>query len=179
MRSRLIFVSLSALSIMFLHAACGGDDGGGGGGGLPDASVKMDAAVQMDAPAAIMGLGQKCDQSTPCPQSAPTCVRVGTSTVGFCSLLCHADAQMKTDANGQISTQTDTSADNPKCAAIFTASPGTGVCGMPVNVSPTPTNPPQKNTTFTYQAHCVVQCGAGNSCPAGLTCNTQVMWCVP
>jgi len=108
------------------------------------------------------------------------CLSTQGATVGFCSLICHAGAQFQTDAQGNIKpppASTDTSTDNPTCAAQYTGSEGTAACDIPVNVSPTPTNPLQKNTTFTYDAYCGIDCGANNSCPSGWTCNTQFMAC--
>jgi hypothetical protein len=99
---------------------------------------------------------------------------------GFCSLLCHANAQMMTNAQSQISGGTDLTADNSKCTAIYTGgAAGTAECEVPVNVMPTPMNPLQPNTTFTYQAYCGITCGTGNTCPTGLTCNQNAGLCVP
>lgn len=154
--------------------ACGGDDGGGGGG--VDAAPAIDAPP--DAPPALVGLGQICNQTTACPASAPVClVLMQGATQGFCSLLCHADAQFMTNANAQVDSVTDLTADDAKCTAQYTGTAGVASCFLPLDR--TPAGALQANTTYTFQAHCAISCGPNNTCGTGLTCNTTNMLCQP
>ncbi len=147
-------------------------------------TTQHDAPVvnpMVDAPAAaITGLGQACGTGKPaCPTSAPQCLSTSSTAPGFCSLECHAAATVMTDASGNFGNPNTTPADTAKCTAIYSATPGTADCDVPVNLSPTPTNPPQKSTTFTFDAYCGIDCGTGNTCPTGFTCDTAAMVCQP
>ena len=133
-----------------------------------------------DAAAATTGLGQGCGTGMPaCPTTAPTCLTTSSTAPGFCSAVCHAGATVMTDAQGNFGALSTTPADDSKCTAIFTGTAGAPKCDIPVNLTPTPTNPIQKSTTFTFDAYCGINCGTGNTCPTGLTCNTQAMVCEP
>jgi hypothetical protein len=153
----------------------------------PDAAIttQHDAppVVVVDAPpAALAGLGQKCNSTTPCPSSAMSCLSAQGATNGFCSLVCHAGATFMTDATGNPTDPNlgTVAADTTKCNAAYTGgAAGVADCDVPVNFNPVPTNPPQKSTTFTYDAYCGIDCGTGNTCPTGLTCDTTDMSCNP
>jgi hypothetical protein len=65
--------------------ACSGDDGGIS---TVDAA-RIDAG--MDA-LNLTGLGQLCNDNSPCPQNAPICLTFSdTATNGYCTPLCHDD----------------------------------------------------------------------------------------
>jgi hypothetical protein len=165
-----------ALGLLGSVAACGSSS-------TPNkvdaAVVHLDTGVTVDAPpSTLTGLGQKCGTGMPaCPANAPGCLTSGAGAVGFCSAICHAGAMFKTDAAKTPGMFTDTTADNPKCAAIFTGTVGTAECTEIVNVKPAP--PLVANTTYTFDAACGIVCGAGNTCPGGLTCDTTTMLCNP
>jgi hypothetical protein len=172
-----------AAASCFTLFACGGDDGGGGGGGMPDAKVFTDAPAQMDAPPAmLMGLGQKCVPSmmgADCPSSANGCLSFASgATSGICTKLCVASGTFMTDAMSQpTNVNPDPTTQNATCTAIYSGTTGSGACEAFVNIMPAP--PLQANMNYTFAAACIVKCGAGNTCPSGLTCDTQVMWCKP
>jgi hypothetical protein len=160
--------------------ACGEDDGGGDRAPV-DAPKPVDAAV--DAPAQLMGLGQKCVpsmQGADCPTSAPGCLSFGqNATSGICSKLCVQNGTFSTDSNANPTNMNppDPTVNNSVCAAIYTGTVGSGVCNAYVNQMP-PGNL-QPNSNYTFQVACAVGCGANNACPTGYTCDTQTMWCMP
>lgn len=182
-----------AVTFAMTLGACGGGDDGKTVA-LVDAptSTKKDAPTTNptpDAPTttAIMGLGQTCDQTHACPSSAMQCVTTSQgATSGFCTLACHTGATFMTDANAQPTDPNlgTTSADAAKCTAAYSAgSSGTANCDLPLNVKPAPTGGMlAKNTTYTYDAYCAIDCGgtqAAPTCPSGLTCDTSSGYCFP
>jgi len=170
-----------AIPFALMLAACGG---GGSTNPTPDApnGTVHDApsATPDSAPAAVTGLGQKCGTGLPaCPTTASACLTAQGAASGFCSGVCHMGATLMTDAQGNVGPSNVVAADDAKCAAIYTSTPGTALCSLDVNIMPAPTNPIQKSTTFTFDAYCGIKCGTGNTCPAAMTCNTTQMLCIP
>jgi hypothetical protein len=170
-----------AIPFALMLAACGGGGSTNPTIDAPNNTVHDAPSVTPDAPAtAVTGLGQKCGTGLPaCPTASPTCLTLQGAATGFCSGVCHMAATFTTDAQGAIASTTVVAADDSKCTAIYSATVGTPICGLEVNVMPTPTNPIQKSTTFTFDAYCGVKCGTGNTCPTGMTCNTTQMLCTP
>ncbi len=165
-----------AICTIGLAAACGGDS----------ESVKVDAAPTIDAPpqtidapAALKGLGQKCNAAMPCTAPA-TCLSAPNAAFGFCSTPCHPQAGFMTDANKQIvgASVTITPADDAACVATYSGGPAASAsCFLPLNVVPAP--PLAANTAYKFDAFCQIDCGTGNTCPTGLTCNTAARICAP
>ena len=186
MRLTTILFSILAATTLSLAACGGGDDGGGGGGG-DDAPDANDQVVVPDAnePVALMGLGQRCVpamQNADCPATAPACLSAGAAaTTGICSKVCVASSTFMT--NGATppvpgAFNPDPTTQNGQCTAIFTGTAGTAACNTPANLTPAH-NPLMANTTYTVLFACGIQCGAGNTCPGDLTCNTASMSCQP
>ena len=162
------------LSIILALGACGDD----GGGTTVDAMPMIDAAP--DAPAATVGLGQICGQGMPaCPTQAPACLTAMGDTVGFCSALCADNAMGMTDAQGDLPLANVTPAPNQgACTAAFSASVGTPACALILGGYQPPHNPMMANMPYTMiDLACAIACGAGNTCPTGLTC--QMGGCFP
>lgn len=186
--------SLYAVSFAMILAACGGGDDGKTVN-LADASTtKKDGntnpvdgnTTTVDGPAAgLTGLGQECDQTHACPSAAMSCLSSQGAAKGFCSLECHAAATFMTDANGNPTDQNlgTTAADASTCNAQYTGgSAGVAACDVILNLNPAITSAPAKNTKYTYDAYCGVDCGgtmAAPTCPTGLTCNTMYGSCEP
>ncbi len=170
---RTFTILLAALTL----AACGGSDAK-----TADAKLAFDAPTggnpdaptggNPDAPAGGPGLASTCTQQMACPANAPDCYGGPTSqTTGWCSLNCAAGIMSKPNAQGQFPGPADQAAADAVCAAQFSGSVGTAKCAFIANLNPDPGNAdPDPNTTYTYDAICALQCGAGNTCPAGLTC---------
>ncbi len=165
--------------------ACGGDDGPSGGVDAPPATV--DAAP--DAPAALMGLGQRCVPSmggADCPGDLG-CLGPSTSTTnnGMCTTQCAMNVMFTTNAQGGVPPQGMTGAETPNpaasngtCTAAYTGGIGTAACNSPFGLTPAPSGGMlAPNTTYTVQYACGINCGANNTCPTGLTCNTTIMQC--
>lgn len=161
------FAAVSLFISSVLMTACGG-----GSDAKVDAAIdaKPIDALVVDAPAALVGLGQKCVKSADCPTTTPGCLIKPGAAFGFCSAICHMNAMFMTDAASMISGGTDVSLDDPKCVALFTG----GTAGVPKCnqfVNRTPSGALMPNTTYTVQAVCNVACTATNTCPSGMTCN--------
>ena len=161
---------------------CGGDDGGGVS--VPDAAVKMDAAVDAP-PAGLTGLGQTCVvamQGADCPTNAPGCLSYAQgATKGICTNLCVMNGSFMTDAQAMpvaASFNPNPTTKDATCVALYTG----GAQGTPTCSALTrrvPTGNLAANTTYMFDMACEVSCGTGNTCPAGLTCDTNFMSCVP
>ena len=162
---------LFAVCTAGLMAACGSDSSA-----KVDATpVTPDAAKVVDAaPAKLMGLGQSCSQAAPCTAPA-TCVTFtqGAAT-GICTTECHHQAAFMTDANKALvpASITIVPADDAKCTATYTGTVGTASCFLPLNITPAP--PLAANTAYKFDAYCEIDCGAGNTCPTGLTCKNTI-----
>ena len=170
--------------------ACGGNGNGGGGGGMPDA-----AGMHPDAPGSggsdaggsasgLTGLGHACGSAADCAGqgSANGCLTYGAGAAkGICTELCLGSGSFMTNGSGQPGAETpNPTMNNATCAAIYSGSAGTASCSAIVNLMPAPVNNQlAPNTTYTFAAACEIACGTGNTCPAGLTCNTQTMVCTP
>lgn len=178
-RSTVLFLMLAASAVV----ACGGN----GGSTSPDAKVFMDAPMP-DAPGGgeLTGLGKKCVpamQGADCPQGTDGCLTFGAgATMGMCTKLCVGPTPagtFMTNAQAQIGTiNPDPATRNSICSAAYTGTIGTSICGSLVNVMPAD-NPLQANKNYTFLAACTIQCGAGNTCPTGYTCNAAAMRCQP
>jgi len=131
-----------------------------------DAPHPADAGVDA-VPNTLIGLSQSCGPNLPaCPAEAPICRE------GLCTLACHPDASLTTNASGQIVSTTPASfiPDNPACAAAYHGGVvGEPICGAIFNVVP-PDSPLQPSKTYAFDAVCQVSCLPQNTCPAGLTC---------
>lgn len=176
-KSRLVssaFLVAAAGATIF---ACGGDDGGGGT--TIDAKVFMDAPkVFMDAPPGqgLTGLGQKCDQASPCP-TGMDCIALGLasgSSPTFCTPHCLDDGTATTNAMSQFPNNGFTPAPDPaKCTAAYSGGAvGMPACGVILAYTPMD-NPLMANKQYTMiDLGCVVLCSTGNMCPAGTTATT-------
>lgn len=175
---------LMSLALVGL-AACGGSDDDDGSGTPIDAPMQqsIDAAVQIDGATAAGGLGQVCNQAMPCPTNASSCLFFSDPNApgakGFCSLTCATQQMNMPNAQGQFPRPATGDA---TCAAAFAAGqPGMPVCGVILSGTLAPPVPagqqPNPATTYTYDAACIVTCGAGNTCPTGLTCQQGA--CIP
>ena len=173
--SRLLIVTV-LLGVCF---ATGFGCGGGGGGGNPDAKVFKDALVPQDAPAALTGLGKKCDQAmngADCTAEAPLCTGFqGTTT--YCSPLCVTAGTATGAANNQFTAITPAPNDTT-CSSAFHGTVGMPRCvGILNNFMPAD-NPVVVNKAYTnINMTCAVLCGAGNTCPPGMTMNTSLGAC--
>lgn len=173
-RLTILFVVLASFTVV----ACGDD----GGSSAPDAKIFLDASVD-GPPAALTGLGQRCGMGLPaCPANAPGCVTFTQgATMGICTDSCVDAGTFMTNAQGQPGVPTP----NPvmqdgMCTPIYTGSIGVAQCNTLVNIMPAPQGGVfQPNTSYTFVAVCGIACGAGNTCPGGLTCNTAAMRCQP
>jgi hypothetical protein len=170
-------MQMTKIAISFVVAMAGlSACGGSGTKKSPDAAPTPDAFVQLDAPAALKGLGQKCMDNAGCPTNASVCLKTAAATFGFCSTICHTQASFMTDAAKMPTNFTDLTADNSKCTAIYTGSAaGTASCFLPVNLTPPP--PLVASTNYKFDAFCAVGCGTGNTCPTGTTCSSGI--CAP
>jgi hypothetical protein len=179
MRSNRLVLSSILLFVGFAVPACGGGDDGDGTGTI-DAPIDsagggIDAAV--DAAAGLMGLGQPCVvamQGADCPTTANGCLSFAQgATMGICTKICVNSATFMTNAQSQPGPLTpDPATQNAMCTAIYTGTVGTAVCAVPVNRMPAGALGP--NMTYTVAVTCGIQCGSGNACPSGLTCNAQL-----
>ncbi len=164
--ARQFVLSMFAVS---MFAACGGDDGDGG---TPDAPPIVVDAPMIDAPAMLMGLGQRCSASMPCPTSAPNCLSTAGATVGFCSQVCVTGGSATSSATGTLPLASITPApNNAACTAAFSGTVGTAICALRTAITPND-NPLVANKAYTgIELHCAIACGTGNTCPTGLTCS--------
>ncbi len=171
---------LASLSCVVLAAACGDDGGSSDADGditvTPDSpTVAIDAAPAIDAPAALMGLGQRCIptmMNADCPTNAPVCAGLANGNgQAYCTPTCLTGGTATTTAQGQITSTTP--APNPAaCTGAFSGSTGGATCGILLAYNPTGALTP--NTAYTdIVLGCVVTCTAG-ACPGGMTCNTAL-----
>lgn len=168
------------VSMIVTLAACGDD---GGSSGTPDAAI--DAAP--DAPAALMGLGQTCVvamQGADCPSNAPGCLSYTQgATMGVCTNICVMDGTFMTDADSMLvpaSFNPNPTSRDSVCQGLYTGDAmGTPTCSA--LTARTPAGNLMPSTTYTFSMACEISCGAGNTCPAGLTCNTDpaILACTP
>ncbi len=184
--NRISLLAVAMCSLTF--AACGGgDDGGKDGVTLPDAKTNpgADAPLAPDAPpAAVMGLGQRCDPMAPaCPANASTCLPT-SATAGYCSPLCINDASGTTNAMGSFTVGGPGGLTPPPndsaCTAAYTQTVGTAKCKFIISANPMPANNMfMPNTAYTMiKGVCGIDCASQADCPTGLTCNTTAGACV-
>jgi hypothetical protein len=156
-----------------------GDDDGDGDGpadaGTPDAEPEPDGGPVSGEG----GLGQTCNQTTPCPADAPICtIASASATTGMCTALCAEDYAFTTDAAGNV--PLPPAGSNAACAAIFEGTAGTAACAtfLTTSFQPPLTGPrPAASTAYTADVMCGIRCGTGNACPSGLRCTNQ--FCQP
>jgi hypothetical protein len=175
---------------LFALVACAGGDSEGDDDGI-DASITVDAGPADAEPADARppdpdpdagqgGLGQICDQSTPCPADAPLCtVASSGSARGACTAVCAADFAFMTNGTGNPTT-TPGATSTATCTAIFDGTAGTPACltFLLETFDPAVTGTaPAPSTAYTADVACAIRCGAGNACPTGLTCSN--MFCRP
>ena len=175
-RTRLSRVSLFAASLILM--ACSSNSSPPKG---PDAKTFSDApGGPMDAPAGggETALGKKCSSPTDCPTNAPDCVGF-QGTTSYCTPLCDMNATDTTNAMGQFTSTITPAPNDGTCTAAFTGTIGTPKCGALLAWTPMD-NPPKANTKYTnISMGCVVLCGANNTCPSGMACNSSVGACFP
>jgi hypothetical protein len=145
-------------------------------------------AKMIDAPAALVGLGQPCTtvstNSTECPANAPECQGFTNGHL-FCTPVCLNNATGTTDnSNPPTFPTTGAGALNPLpndgiCTAAFTGTAGIAACAAIVSVTPMDAQL-QPNKAYTnIKFDCAIGCGTGNACPTGTTCNTTIGACEP
>jgi hypothetical protein len=174
MRSTRLVLSF-VLTASFALVACSGDDGGG---------TTPDSAPADSAPAALMGLGQKCVPSmngADCPMNARGCLSfVMGATMGICTALCVQNGTMMTNAQVEITATPDPTmpAQKAACTAIFTGTIGDARCGNLIDGYLPAHRPLQANTAYTMvNWACGIACGANNTCAGGLRCDSGQ--CIP
>lgn len=158
---------LCVLTVSFTVMACGGGDDGG------DAPVD----AMPDAPAALTGLGKPCKRSlqgVDCPGNARGCLTFGGAEMGICTERCVINGTMMTNAQAQVASVTPdprAPAQSGICTAIFMGTVGAAGCLNLVGGFLPADNPLQPNKQYTnVDLVCGIACGAGNTCPGGLTC---------
>jgi hypothetical protein len=158
---------------------CGDDGGSTVDAGPSDASV--------DASSALTGLGQRCVvamQGADCPTNAPGCLSyVQGAAMGVCTNICVMDGTFMTNAQSQpdpASFMPNPTTRDSVCQGIYTGD-ASGVPSCSALTARTPTGALGPNMTYTFSLACEISCGAGNTCPGGLTCNTDpnIMACTP
>lgn len=174
--------SILFASMIFAMSACGDDggspaiDAGGSDGGGSDGGG-----------GALTGLGQKCVvamMGADCPMNAPGCLSYTQgATMGICTNLCVMDGTFMTDAQSQVvpaSFNPNPTTRDSVCAGIYTGD-AKGVPSCSALTARTPAGALMASTTYTFSMACEIACGTGNTCPGGLTCNTDpnIMACTP
>lgn len=160
-----------------------------------DAAIIDGAAIDsgadarpVDAPidANLSGLGQLCTLNEECPAEAPTCLDFGVhAMLGYCTRVCHDDWMATTDNQGTFPAGSFNlpPSDSDLCRASFSGSSGVALCGVATDVRPMIVTLPAPDTTYTMDYTCIITCGSGAACPAGLVANTNVVpsgcVCVP
>lgn len=177
------FRLVAAFALVLGFVACGGgggDDGDDDGTTIDAPTSNIDApGGNVDAPAAG-ALGQICNTTMTCPSSAMLCLRFSASAAnGYCSLVCAPGQMNMPNAQGQFPRPPTTT--DAACVAQFSGTVGTPICGVVLSNTLQPPVPqgqqPNPQTTYTYDAACIITCGAGNACPTGLTCQSGA--CLP
>lgn len=153
---------VTRLSITLFFSAMVAGFGCGGGGDDPS----DDPIVE---PPVISGLGQKCGPGLPiCPASASECIGLqGTNGNLYCTPKCvAAAAAIGTEGNGFKDIQPPAT---PSCTTAYTGEVGTGICGVIMGVEPMD-NPIVVDKKYSkLEVACYVQCGAGSTCPGGMS----------
>jgi hypothetical protein len=189
---RTVGISMMFALLVSGAAACGGDDGGDGGSDnnnddtadntdditVDDTSDNTDNTdgTLPDAPTGgLTGLGQACVvamQGADCPSTTDGCLSYTQgATMGICTKICIPNGTFSTDAQSaptNVQPADFDAAGGATCTGAYTGTVGTAICDAIVNVMPAP--PLQPNTNYTFLAACSIECGAGNTCPSGLTC---------
>jgi hypothetical protein len=170
---------LIVLSMLFGSAVVACGDDGGGTNPVVDAPIVVDAPP--DAPPMLTGLGKRCVlamQGADCGASLG-CLGplVMGGTTGFCTSQCITDATFMTNAQMVPGPFTpDPTTQNAMCAALYTGTPGVGVCKFLFGRMPA--GALAANTNYTIDAGCVIEATAG-ACPAGTTAQAQTNFCLP
>jgi hypothetical protein len=199
---RTVGISMMFALLVSGAAACGGDDGGSDNAdnnnddntdditvddnvddNVDDTTDNTDGTLP-DAPSGgLTGLGQACVpamEGRDCPANTPACLSGQGDTLGICTNLCINNGTFMTNAESQPTNiqPADFSTGNPTCEAIYTGGPsGIPSCSAIANVMPTGAFTP--NTNYTFIVACQVECGTGDSCPAGLTCEVSTTMGIP
>lgn len=163
---------------------------GGGGESKPDAKVFMDAPMP-DASTALTGLGKTCVLAmggADCPMTgANGCLGpfVMGGTMGFCTAVCVNNGTFMTGADSKVIPTSvmpaDLTAQNATCAGLYVGPTGfSGSCTLGsggILFNRMPTGNLMANMNYTFQIACGIGCGAGNTCPTGMTCETTSLFC--
>ncbi|MGE5185554.1 MAG: hypothetical protein ACM31C_26000 [Acidobacteriota bacterium] len=175
-------------SAMLIVATAGGATivacGGSSNPKTPDAKVFKDAPPQMDAPAGLTGLGEKCGSGgvSMCPSNASDCVGItGLGSTSFCTPNCLMNGSGTTNSSGKLLLSAITPApSNTTCQGAFSGSAGTPACVLIGSYSPMDV-PMKANTQYTaISMDCALLCGTGSGtgpCPSGMTCMSGA--CIP
>lgn len=179
MKFRPLLLAAFAISALVACGGSGGDDDGQQQIDAPGSTIDAPGG-NIDAPMASGALGQICNQTMTCPSSAMLCLRFSaTAANGYCSLVCAPQQMNMPNAQGQFPRPPTTT--DAACAAQFSGTVGTPICGVVLSNTLQPPVPqgqqPNQNTTYTYDAACIITCGTGNTCPTGLTCQSGA--CLP
>jgi hypothetical protein len=151
----------------------------------PDAKTvsTADAMTTPDAPpAALMGLGQPCDPAA-MPGTCPAnfgCLSSAGAAKGFCTTACEPNGTFMTDVNSVPTPDPfiALAAKDPACVAAYSGGPsGVAKCDVIVNLDPVP--PLKPSTNYKFLGVCGIDCGPGNTCPGGLTCDAMSQVCNP
>jgi len=126
--------------------------------GTPDAPPGTPDAFIPDAPM-VSDFGKVCSMDSDCTTPTTNCIQVQTGGTLFCTLSC-----------GTSTDQTMPPADgNAICQSAYgTSQPGQPACALYT---------PDPNVSGQYIWYCAIFCPAGDSCPAGLTCDAMNQVC--
>jgi hypothetical protein len=172
-------ISICSVIALTFALGCGGGDGDDGGAKADAAGPTFDAgpdAMQGPTPIAS-GLGQICDDSTPCVANNTSCAMFGTNTTGMCIMGCAQDLVVTTSATGTVPVPTDASL-HAICSAGY-ADVGTPGCIIIAGGNlPAPPASPLPSTEYTVDLACGIVCVTDTmACPGGLTCSSGI--CLP
>ena len=177
---RLLSTSLVvAISAGAAIVACGGSSKSthpDGNNNMPDAKTFMDGSSSGG-----LTLGKACGSAADCPASAPDCIAIGlgggSASPSYCTPECDSNATGTTNGSGQFTSLTPPP-NNAACTGAYTGA-GSAACSLLLKWTPMD-NPLKNNKQYTgVTLGCLVHCGTGNTCAAGMTCNTSVMLCFP
>ena len=172
------FAGIVGAATIFACSSSSSSKGTDGGMGSDGRAMGIDGS---SGGGGNLTLGKKCGSAADCPASAPDCIGIalgaGSASPTYCTPECDSNASGKTNGSGQFTSLTP-APNNAACTGAYMGS-GTPSCSLLLKWSPmdSPLKPNKSYTGITLG--CAVQCGPGNSCAAGMTCNTSVMLCFP